>query len=342
MGICFCCCSSNVSVYKESLKRVFAKTQEYQVGLDGNVDPKDIDIKEIETFVEKETKPIIDYLENNQRSLKEIGSIVLNKAKNSKNSVDHLLCLYIMNNILPAIQHFNYDRRFINKLIKSKRKKKKSFNRPDFLQFLLNKNMKENFANFETKLMALIKHLISLENKCKGIIFPAVIKTVSLYGLNIPSGVETSMPKSGQRQIISRILDRCEAMEEGKGLKNEEAWKQQQLGVIKGIGGLTASRDSRTIDHVKGKLVDLVFRMLIVSEKKRLEASRGPSQKERKVEVWAHSVQDQCYGIVSDILFADFTNYDVRVFKKLKKTKIMYSPKKDFSFELNFFQRTQF
>lgn len=77
--------------------------------------------------------------------------------------------------------------------MKSKSKKKKKFNQPEFMQFLLNKNMRDNFTKFEDKFLAMIYHLLNIENEAKRLIFTNILRTIMVYGVNQPKDLQNNI-----------------------------------------------------------------------------------------------------------------------------------------------------
>lgn len=102
MVLCCCCHSKQRILYLDQMKIIYSKAEEYKEGPNGTVDPSQIDMEALEQFVNKQSKPIIDYLENNQRRLKDIAKHVFRKVKGTSNSGSHLISLFILNNVLLA------------------------------------------------------------------------------------------------------------------------------------------------------------------------------------------------------------------------------------------------
>lgn len=137
------------------------------------------------------------------------------KVKHSGNYVDHLLSLFIMDNILPNIAKFNYDKKFLGALVKNKDKKKAKkkgkHNQTEFMEFLLNKNFRTNFQKFETKFLAMIQYLLNINSEYKRFLFTHILKTIMIYGVNQPrdAGSETrdsgEMSKTVSKKTVSHI-----------------------------------------------------------------------------------------------------------------------------------------
>jgi hypothetical protein len=132
--------------------------------------------------------------------------------------VDHLLSLYIMNNILPCIPKFGYDKKYLNSLMKSKNKKKKKFNQPEFMQFLLNKNIRENFSKYEGKFLAMIYYLLNMVYIGKEgnmLIFTSILKTIMIYGVNQPKEIQQGSQNSNKSNELVRKTKKIDSFGNG-------------------------------------------------------------------------------------------------------------------------------
>jgi hypothetical protein len=158
-----CCCCSKKSLHIATLDNIYYKTKEYPAFLPSNTQIVTTQaVEELKVFVKDRVRPVNDYLENNQRKLKSVGSYMSEKCRSSTHPVDHLISLFILNNILPAIKNYSYDRGDMVKLINKARKGKDVESAS--VRGLLNKNLAENYLIFEESMIEIIDVLIAKEN----------------------------------------------------------------------------------------------------------------------------------------------------------------------------------
>ena len=69
--------------------------------------------------VNKESKSLIDYLEANQNKLIIIGDKLLNEVKSAKNPEKQLLSLFVLNNLINAIEKFIDDGIFVLQMLET-------------------------------------------------------------------------------------------------------------------------------------------------------------------------------------------------------------------------------
>lgn len=157
------CCCSKKGVHLATLDHIYFKTKEYPVILPSNnqiITPQVVD--ELKATVKDRIRPLNDYLENNQRKLKSVGSYISEKCQSSAHPVDHLISLFILNNILPSIKNFSYDRGDMVKLINKARKGKDGESAS--VRSLLNKNLAENYLVFEERMLEIFDVLLAQTN----------------------------------------------------------------------------------------------------------------------------------------------------------------------------------
>lgn len=158
-----CCCCGKKSVHIMTLDQIYYKTKEYPSHMSNDTHIISTQgIEELKAFVKDRVRPLNDYLENNQRKLKTVGSYMSIKCQSSGHPVDHLISLFILNNILPAIKNFSYDRGDMVKLIK--KAGKGSDGDSSSVRSLLNRNLAENYLTFEESMIEIFEVLLSKNN----------------------------------------------------------------------------------------------------------------------------------------------------------------------------------
>lgn len=157
-------CCGKKAVYRVILDQLFYKTKEFPYATSVNGTGLTLErIIELRAFVKDKVNPLIDYLKNNQPKLKNVGSYLSEKCRSSGHPVDHLITLFILNDILPAIKSFSYDRGTMQKLNKRAAAKKEGGSAN--LLSLLNKNLAENYLAFENHMIVILEIISSPSNR---------------------------------------------------------------------------------------------------------------------------------------------------------------------------------
>jgi hypothetical protein len=149
-------CCGKQPVYRLTLDSLFYKTREYPLNLASpTAGLKLEDVDGLRAFVKEKAKPLLDYLENNQRKLTNVGQYLSDRCRSSGHPVDHLIALLVLKDILPVIKNFAYDRGDMLKLIKKAGKNKDG--RSKSVQSLMNRNLAENYLAFEERLIEILE-----------------------------------------------------------------------------------------------------------------------------------------------------------------------------------------
>jgi hypothetical protein len=157
------CCCSKKSVHIVTLDLIYYKTKEFPAdfGLEAQaISPATID--DLKHSVKDKTRALIDYLENNQRKLRSVGAYMSEKCRSSNHPVDHLISLFILNNILPVIKNFSYDKGDMVKMIKKAGKGNEGNSAS--VRALLNRTLAENYLTFEESMIDIFEVLLSQNN----------------------------------------------------------------------------------------------------------------------------------------------------------------------------------
>jgi hypothetical protein len=157
---CCCCNRTKTQLHKQILEQIFRKTKEYPKRVD-TYSPAELKTDELRAFVADKAKPLLDYLENNQRKLQSVGKHLNERCKASKHPVDHLLTLLVLNNVLPIIHKLSCNRKDMLNMVKSVGKGSPS--KGQSLEFLMNKNIADNYFKFENKLIGILNYLLALK-----------------------------------------------------------------------------------------------------------------------------------------------------------------------------------
>lgn len=294
------CFKQKKRVEKEVLDSIFLKTKEFAaIQKSASLDLSKETIDSLRAFVKDKIKTLLDYLENNQRKLKNVGRYLSSISSSSKHPVDHLLSLFILNNILPVIKNFSYDRGDIVKMIKKSAKNSgaKSAN----LQNLLNKNLAENYLYFEGKMIGVLTHLLTLKMNYSDVIFPYIIETVAIYGNSIPQFESVFGLKTNRQSVIVKILDSEKMLPALNSPENISIQKR----IVDGLYGITASNDRKLSIDVKEELISFLYKILVKCEKRTTEAASAHTATSFV------DLEKSAFGILMNILKNDFHFYDV-------------------------------
>jgi len=310
--LCCCCGSKQRVLYLEQLNLVYSKVAEFKVDKTGNLDLGSLhedELSNLEEFVNSNCKPIIDYLENNQRRLKDIGKYINKKVKGSSNPVTHLISLHVFNNVLLACRTLHYDESYLTKLMKRKNKQE------PFIKYLLNTFLKRNFSEFERKFLQVINHLLSLYTKKRknnetreisqknyDILFPEIVNTIIVYGKHLPKDSKMNPSKNHHIDLVKKILNGRNILDGEKHSKDD--WKKQ-LNILQSLEGLTSKRESIFfLPSLRKTLIDIVFDVLLILE----------DDVEIRSTNLAESIRASSEQIFKDIVSTDFALFEVSIF----------------------------
>jgi hypothetical protein len=296
------CCRGKKPVHRATLDLIFLKTKEYPPDkVTGRVNLDEQAIEQLRAFAKEKSKTLVDFLENNMRKLKSVGNYLLEKVGKSNNPVDYLLALFVLNNILPAIKNFSYDRGDMVKLIK--KVGNNSAAKSTSLQVLLNKHLAENYLNFENRMVEILNLLLSkqpLSPHLSKLVFPHVIETVAIYGNNIPQYDGILSMQSSKQRVIVKILESEKMQPELTNVENIAMQKK----IVQGLSGITTNNDRKLSIEVKDDLLAFLFKILQRCQQQGTEGAN------REKDLSLTDLEQSTLGIIVNIVLNDFHFYD--------------------------------
>ena len=293
------CCLGKLPVHRLTLDMIFLKTKEFPADkITGMVSIDEAAIEGLRASTKEKAKTLIDFLENNQRKLKSVGTYLAEKCSSSSNPVDYLLTLFVFNNILPAIKNFSYDRGDMLKLIRKVGNKNEA--KGSSLQALLNKNLAENYLSFENRLVEVLTVLLNQKNRYNQLVFPHVMETVAIYGNNIPQYESALTMRSSKQRVIVKILESESLLPDLAQMGNITMQKR----IVEGLSGITANNDRKLSIDVKDGLISFLYKILVRCQ---TQVSAGTDLANNNS---LEDLENSTRGILVNILLNDFQFYD--------------------------------
>ena len=232
-----------------------------------------------------------------------MGNYLQDKVQKTINPVDYLLSLFVLNNILPAVKNFSYDRGDMMKMIKKVNKQMGAGGQANW-RTLLDRHLAENFLSFESMITEILNELLGKENKHSALVFPYVIETVAIYGNNIPQ-YESALPlKTSKQRVIVHILDSEKMLTD---LSTSESVDIQRR-IVEGLYGITGSNDRKIGVEVKEQLVSFLYKILVRIEQNSGEPGLSPTTAKDQSMV---DLERSAFGILTNIIRNDFYFFDV-------------------------------
>jgi hypothetical protein len=277
-----CCCASNNEIYHQTIDKIFLKANDKlredimkgQTPLticteDGQCTGDEDRIQKIKMEVKKDTKPLLDYLENNYRRCVNVTKLIRDNSKvrnkdGSLNPYNHLLALFTFDQILPEIEKYKTDETFIKGLGKNKRGMKKTGARKYDLTRMLNLHIENNLVQCESYFLDTINHILdptsehkdggyveTITNQHKGILFFHVMNTIKIYCETI-NKIGGGQNRFGQQRqgLVKRIIAYFRQMG-GGDLKNDNDWSKQAK-IIKSCNGITSLLSGKHLLDLRG------------------------------------------------------------------------------------------
>lgn len=341
---CLFCCGAKKSHEKVILEEIFLHTKQFPPDKQTKtVDLKDEQVIAIKAFVKDRSKALNDYLENNQRKLKDIGKFLLSKVQDSRHPADHLMSLFILNNLMPVIKSFSYDKGRINKLVAKTKNYTPTSNRTAGSQSkynkydasvlaLLNKNLAENYLVFENFVKEIFDFLLDVNYTWAELIFPHVVETVAVYGNSIPDYDTGLSVKTNKQGIIVGVLR--SSMLTRQLTDSEDVSLQKKI--VEGLFGITSNSESKLAPEVRYEVITFLTKILkasmdsgaagpLISEASEANMQMLPGLHQSQTILLSQfggantnrqqllsSLENSIFGILKNILKNDFRFFDVR------------------------------
>ena len=286
------------------LEQIYLKTKEYPVTELESFKPEQAG--QLKDFVKPKAKALIDYLQNNPRRLRGIGKNLRMKLESSSNLVDHLLILFILNEVLPALKNLSYDRSEILKMI---REEGKSSGKVENMQIKLNKHREDNYLYFEGKITEIFEQLLEQKSNQGDFLFPFIIETLAVYGNSIPKLEKAFGLKTDKQQVIIKILEKKEIAE----LQGLEVISTQSR-IVEGLSGITSNSDRKLSPVVKEQTLNYLYRILTKCEASISTGNARSSGMEKEVK----ELSDLSLKSVMNIVDIDFKFYDVEFYHSVR------------------------
>ena len=257
-----CSCGANKNrVYITTLDTIYSEAQEIfkQYNGDQNIDIDKIDVQSLKEFVNEKIKPLLDYLENNQSRIINVAEFISKRAKKTTNQIEHLLALLTLNQVLPEISKYKYDKNFIRQMTRGKGKKKRRNLRKYNISRMLNKHILSNLVKFEAYFIETINYMLDSQYQNKKFMFLYIIETITIYVKTINDCQDEAVNGLERHSIITKILQNPYMIQnQDDGIENWE----KQASILKSQAGVQDLLSMNAFQELREKIIDFVWRII--------------------------------------------------------------------------------